>query len=130
MDRPRCRGGEAEMGNSILTDIKKLLGIDESYEQFDQDIIIHVNTYLRNLNQIGVGKRGFSISDKNSKWIDFLGDNSDRLDEVKTFVYIKVRLVFDPPTSSYVLASLDKVADELEWRLNVEVDPGMDKVED
>lgn len=116
------------MENSILTDIKKLLGIDESYEQFDQDIIIHINTYLRNLNQIGVGKRDFSISDKNSKWIDFLGDDSSRLDQVKTFIFLKVRLVFDPPTSSYVQSSYEKIASELEWRLNVEVDPGTNKI--
>lgn len=130
MDRPRRRGGETEMENSILTDIKKLLGIDESYEQFDQDIIIHINSFLRVLNQLGVGASYFSISDKNSKWIDFLGEKAERLDEVKTYVYIRTRLVFDPPTSSFVNDSLQKVVNELTWRLNVEVDPGTDKLED
>lgn len=118
------------MENSILTEIKKLLGIDESYEQFDLDIVMHINTYLRNLNQLGVGKRDFSISDKSSKWIDFLGEDASRLDQVKTFIYIKVRLVFDPPTSSFVLSSYEKIANELEWRLNVEVDPGMNTIEE
>lgn len=118
------------MENSILTDIKKLLGIDESYEPFDQDIIIHINSFLRVLNQLGVGDSKFSISDKNSKWIDFLGDEVEQLDEVKTYVYLRTRLVFDPPTSSFVNDSLQKVIDELTWRLNVEVDPGMDKLEE
>lgn len=118
------------MENSILTDIKKLLGIDESYEQFDQDIIIHINSFLRVLNQLGVGNSKFSISDKNSKWIDFLGDGAEQLDEVKTYIYLRTRLVFDPPTSSFVNDSLQKVIDELTWRLNVEVDPGMKKLED
>ena len=118
------------MENSILTDIKKLLGIDESYEQFDQDIIIHINSFLRVLNQLGVGASNFSISDKNSKWIDFLGESAGRLDEVKTYIYIRTRLIFDPPTSSFVNDSLQKVVEELTWRLNVEVDPGMNKIEE
>lgn len=115
------------MDNSILNDIKKLLGIDESYEAFDVDIIIHINTFLRVLNQLGVGIRGFSISDKSSKWIDFLGDGANNLNEAKTYIYLRTRLAFDPPTSSYVTNSFNEMIKELEWRLNVEVDPGMDR---
>ena len=118
------------MENSILTDIKKLLGIDESYEQFDQDIIIHINSFFRVLNQLGVGTRGFSISDKQSKWIDFLGDNAENLNDVKTYIYARTRLVFDPPSSSYVTNSFNSLIDELTWRLNVEVDPGWNLLED
>ena len=104
---------------SILTSIKKLLGIEESYEHFDRDIIMHINSVLATLTQLGVGPaRGFSISDKTATWSDFLGDATN-LDAVKSFIYIKVRLLFDPPTVAAVLESMNRQASEYEWRLNV-----------
>lgn len=113
------------MNESILTSIKKLLGIVEADENFDMDVIIHINTYLNHLNQIGVGVKGFTIQDKTAVWRDFLGDDVSRLQSVKTFVYIKVRLIFDPPNSSYVASELNNAVKEIEFRLNAEVDPGM-----
>lgn len=113
------------MNESILTSIKKLLGIVEADENFDMDVIIHINTYLNHLNQIGVGVKGFTIQDKTAVWSDFLGDDVSRLQAVKTFVYIKVRLIFDPPNSSYVASELNNAVKEIEFRLNAEVDPGM-----
>lgn len=109
---------------SILTSIKKLLGIAEEYEHFDNDIIMHINSVLMTLTQIGVGpEEGFSITDKYATWSDFIPDMS-KLHAVKSYVYLKVRLLFDPPLNSAVMESMNRMATELEWRLNVTVDPG------
>lgn len=107
---------------SILTTIKKKLGITEEYEHFDTDIIIAINTSLMTLNQIGVGpKGGFSISSKLDKWSDFLGDATN-LEAVKTYVYYRVRLEFDPPGQTSHLDAIKRQADELEWRLQVQAE--------
>ena len=108
--------------DSILTSIKKLLGIDEEYTQFDNDIIMHINTVFLNLTQLGVGpEEGFLIEDDAATWDDFIGDSS-QLQAVKTYVYLKVKLLFDPPLSSSVIESINRIISELEWRLNVAVD--------
>lgn len=108
--------------DSILTSIKKLLGIDEEYKQFDADIIMHINTVFLNLTQLGVGPaEGFLIEDDSATWDDFIGD-SNQLQAVKTYVYLKVKLLFDPPLSSSVTESINRIISELEWRLNVAVD--------
>lgn len=105
--------------DSILTSIKKLLGIAEDYKEFDTDIIIHINTAFSKLNQLGVGpEKGFSIKDKTSVWTEFLAD-AKNLESVKTYVYLIVRLVFDPPQSSAVMTSMENTINQLEWRLNV-----------
>lgn len=105
--------------DSILTSIKKLLGISEDYKEFDTDIIIHINTAFSKLNQLGVGpEEGFSIKDKTSVWTEFLAD-AKNLESVKTYVYLIVRLVFDPPQSSAVMTSMENTINQLEWRLNV-----------
>lgn len=110
--------------DSILTSIKKLLGIPEEYEQFDTDVIMHINSALFVLTQLGVGPSGgFSITDKTSKWTDFVSDVT-KIESIKTYVYLKVRLVFDPPTSSAVIDAINRQISELEWRINVAVDPG------
>lgn len=104
---------------SILTTIKKLLGIAEEYEHFDSDIIVHINSAFMILTQLGVGPaKGFSIADEMSLWSDFLGDDP-RLEAVKTYIHLKVKLLFDPPTNSAVIESITKSISELEWRLNV-----------
>ena len=107
---------------SILTSIKKLLGIEEEYTQFDADIIMHINTVFLNLTQLGVGpSEGFLIEDDTAIWEDFIGDSS-KLQAVKTYMYLKVKLLFDPPLSSSVTESMKRMIAELEWRLNVAVD--------
>lgn len=107
---------------SILTSIKKLLGIEEEYTQFDADIIMHINTVFLNLTQLGVGpSEGFLIEDDSAIWEDFIGDSS-QLQAVKTYMYLKVKLLFDPPLSSSVTESMNRMIAELEWRLNVAVD--------
>lgn len=115
--------------DSILTSIKKLLGITKEYEHFDQDIIMHINTVFMILNQLGVGPpEGFSIKDATSIWTDFVSDTT-KIEAIKSYMYMKVRLLFDPPTSSAVMDSMNRMIAELEWRLNVAVDPGEDKEE-
>lgn len=110
------------MNNSILNSIKKLLGISEDYEHFDQDIIIHINSVFMILNQLGVGPdECFSINDKSSNWEDFIKD-SNKLESIKTYIYLRVRLLFDPPTSSYVTNIIKESINEYEWRLNVMVE--------
>lgn len=112
--------------DSILTSIKKLLGITEEYENFDQDIIMHINSAFMILNQLGVGpKSGFSINDKSSTWNEFIPESSN-LEAVKTYVHLKVKLMFDPPLSSTVIEAIKSQINELEWRLNVSVDPPID----
>lgn len=107
---------------SILTSIKKLLGIEEKYTQFDEDIIMHINSVFLNLTQLGVGPaEGFLIEDGSATWYDFIGD-SNQLQAVKTYMYLKVKLLFDPPLSSSVIESMNRMIAELEWRLNVAVD--------
>ena len=107
---------------SILTSIKKLLGIEENCEHFDTDIIIHINSVFINLTQIGVGPPdGFRITDKTTTWDEFIKDVQN-LDSIKTYVYLKVKLIFDPPMSSIVIESINRLISELEWRLNISVE--------
>lgn len=113
------------MEESILTSVKKMLGITESYTDFDIDIMMHINSVFMILTQLGVGpSSGFSITDKNSVWSEFLQKESN-LEAVKSYVYLKVRLLFDPPLSSAVIESMNRLISELEWRLNIAVDPSV-----
>ena len=109
---------------SILTSIKKLLGVPEEYKQFDDDIIMHINTVFLNLTQLGVGpNEGFSIEDDSAYWDDFVAVTSNaQLQAIKSYMYLKVKLLFDPPLSSAVIESTNRMIAELEWRLNAAVD--------
>lgn len=110
---------------SILTSTKKLLGITEEYTHFDADLIMHINSVFTILAQLGVGpKEGFRIEDELATWNDFLQTESVLLDSVKSYMYLKVKLVFDPPLSGTVMEAYNRMISELEWRLNVTVDPG------
>lgn len=107
---------------SILTSIKKLLGIAADYEQFDTDIVIHINSAFSTLTQLGVGpSEGFVIQDDTSTWSDFTADDP-RLEFVKTYIYLKVRLVFDPPTTGSVMEAIKQNISEYEWRLMITAD--------
>lgn len=104
---------------SILTSIKKLVGIAEDYTAFDTDFIIYINSAFATLNQLGIGPvEGFSIVDASSKWSDY-GVTTPMLDHVKSYVYLKVKTIFDPPTSSTVLDAYNRMIQETEWRLKV-----------
>ena len=106
--------------NSILTSIKKLLGITESCTDFDTDIIMHINTVLMTLNQLGVGTEGFQIEDKDAVWSEFI--ESNKLAATKSYVHLRVKLLFDPPLNSAIIEAIKESIRELEWRLNVRVE--------
>ena len=109
---------------SILEDVKKLIGPSASYDIFDQELIIHINSVFSILKQMGVGPQDetFKITGTSEDWYDFF-EEGDNLEMVKTYVYLKVKLIFDPPQSSIVTEAYNRQIAELEWRLNVEVDP-------
>ena len=116
------------LDESILVSIKKLLGIAEDYNYFDQDIIMHINAALMILTQLGVGpSEGFLITDDSSTWSDFI-KNSDNLGSIQSYVYMKVKLMFDPPQNSFTVDSMTKLVNELEWRLNVAADNSGEEV--
>ena len=107
--------------DSILNSVKKKLGIQEDYTHFDEDIIMDINSVFMVLNQLGVGPdEPFTIEDEDAYWEDFI-DNT-RIEAVKSYMYMKVRLMFDPPTSGFLVESLKKQIDELEWRMLVQAE--------
>lgn len=112
------------MSDSILLTIKKMLGIEADYTPFDTDIIIHINSAMMVLRQLGVGPAGgFGITGSTEIWSDYLGDAS-MLEAVKSYVYLKVKMLFDPPASSSVMDAMKNQISEYEWRLNVESEGG------
>lgn len=109
---------------SILTSIKKMLGIEADYDVFDTDIIIAINSYFMVLNQLGVGPpSGFSISGAEETWDQFFTGRED-LNAVKSYLYLKVKMQFDPPTSSFVMDAMNKQAEELGWRCLIQAEEG------
>lgn len=108
---------------SILNSIKKLLGVSEEYTHFDADIIIHINSAFSVLTQLGAGpSEGFSISDSSKVWSDFISDMA-KIEMVKSYVFLKVKLIFDPPSSSAAIDAIKTQISEYEWRIQVAVDP-------
>ena len=104
---------------SILRSIKKFLGIDAEYDHFDPDIIMHVNSVFMDLWQLGVGPyEGFEIEDDTTTWEDFL-QGSGKFNAVKSYMELRVKLLFDPPSSSAVIEAYKREIDKWEWRLNV-----------
>lgn len=110
------------MESSILNDIKKMLGLPPDYTPFDQEIIIFINTVLATIHQLGHGDSAYAITSAEDTWSDFLGEDSANLELVKTYVFLKVRLLFDPPASSSILQAFTELAKEYEWRVYMEVD--------
>lgn len=107
------------MEQSILISTKKILGISEDYTAFDLDIITHINTAFSTLTQLGVGPaEGFMIEDDAAVWNDFIVDDL-QYNSAKSYVFLRVRQLFDPPTTSYLITAFEKQIQELEWRLNV-----------
>lgn len=104
--------------DSILLTVKKGIGIDPSYEAFDPDIIMHINSVLFILTQEGIGpKEGFNITGPTETWEDFLGESLSNLSAVQSYVTLKTRLLFDPPQSGTLNEQITKLISELEWRL-------------
>lgn len=110
------------MDGSILNSIKKLIGLQVSDTSFDTDLIIHINTVFGILNQLGCGpETNFKIVDSTAKWSDFIGEETD-LDIVMSYMYMRVRKMFDPPTTGSIATAIDETIKELEWRISVIVD--------
>jgi hypothetical protein len=114
---------------SILTSIKKMIGVDMTYTYFDPEIVMHINTVLSVLTQLGVGPtEGFSIQDENAIWSDFVGENPN-LDLIKTFMGLKVKLFFDPPQASAHIEAINRQCDELEFRILATVNPREEEIQ-
>lgn len=108
---------------SILKNIRKMMQMPEDYTDFDMELTIHINSAFSTLHQLGVGpETAFSIQDEGAVWTDFT-ENTKTIESVKTYVYIAVRILFDPPTNSAVLTAFQDQKKELEFRLNVAGDP-------
>lgn len=120
-----------EMIASILNSVKKDIGVGSDYDHFDPEIITAINTAFSTLNQLGVGpSSGFSISDDTTEWSDYISDpDSPTLGFVKTYVSKKAKMLFDPPTSSALMEAMKENLKELEFRINVEVDPNRNEEE-
>lgn len=117
--------------DSILTSIKKLLGITKECTSFDPDLIIHINSVFLTLKQLGVGpEEVFAITGEYETWDQFLPEGSPNFEAVKSYMHIKVKLQFDPPTSSSVMEAMNRMASEYEWRLNVEAESTSGEEED
>jgi hypothetical protein len=112
--------------DSILTSIKKLLGIPPQYTQFDEDIIIYINSAFLTLAQLGVGpEEGFSIKDSSAVWDDYIVGDELLVNAVKSYIYLKVKMLFDPAATGAVLELMKSQIAELEWRMNVHVEPAV-----
>ena len=109
---------------SILTSVKKMIGITGEYIEFDPDIIMHINTVFMILNQLGVGPETvYHIEDDRDEWNDFLPPGQ-QLEMVKSYMSLRVKVLFDPQANGTVMQSINQAISEMEWRLNVAVDPG------
>lgn len=109
--------------DSILNSIKKLIGLDPEYTEFDTDLIIHINSVFLDLEQLGAGSQdGFFIEGSTETWEDFLPDDPLVLNSIKSYIYLKVKKLFDPPTSSSAMDSLNSLIDRFEWRINVAIE--------
>lgn len=115
------------MDDSILYSIKKLLGLDKNYEVFDEDVIMNINRVFSTLKQIGVKSEvPLLITSMTDKWGDLFGDDQELISLIKMYTYMKVRIVFDPPSNSFVLTSLNEQIAETEWRIHIQAEGGLD----
>lgn len=106
--------------DSILTSVKKMLGIEADYDHFDPDILMAINSVFTIFAQIGVGPDdGFVITDDSARWDDFFGVDGKKIELVKSYIYLKTKLIFDPPTTGVLHEAMERQIKEFEWRLNV-----------
>ena len=112
--------------DSILNSVKKMLGVAEENTSFDDDIVMHINSVFMILHQLGAGpEEGFSITDENDTWTSYFGEESGGIASIKSYMYLKVRSLFDPPTTGAVKEALNNNINELEFRINVVADKGV-----
>lgn len=119
-----------DVADSILDSTKKILGLAPEYDAFDLDVTTHINTVFMTLQQLGVGPiEGYAIDDAEQTWDHFLVPKTT-LNAVKTYMYLRVRLLFDPPATSFALSAMQEQVNQLEWRLQVQADPPMKPIPD
>jgi hypothetical protein len=126
-----AHGGDDKMSatDSILQTIKQCIGIDNSYNAFDNDIIMHINSVFMILNQLGAGpKSGYTISDDSNTWVEF-SENNLLVNIVKTYMALKVRMLFDPPTSGTLSDCIERQISECEWRILQECEASSNETE-
>lgn len=114
---------ENRLDDSILVTMREALAIEGDAEDFDTDLIIHINSALNFLNQVGVGLDGFAIAGESEKWSDFISE--DRFNMAKAYILLKLKVLFDPPSNSFVLSALKEEIAETEWRLKEEAEEGI-----
>lgn len=112
------------MDESILLTIKRMLGLDEDYTPFDVELPVFINSAIMAAHQLGIGVNDFYITGSDETWADWLGEDSSKLIAVQSYIYMKVKLAWDPPANSFVVNSFEKQLDELTWRLNVQAEAG------
>jgi hypothetical protein len=116
------RGGDV-VDPSILNAIKKLLGIDVEDDSFDEDIKININTSILSLSQMGIGSpNGFIVTSADQKWDNYIPDKTINLEGVKTYIYLKTKLIFDPPASQTIIQAIESTLKELEFRMMLAVE--------
>lgn len=109
--------------DSILNTIKIGIGYPEDYDPFDNELILYINSSLRYVNQLGIGRRDYVVSSKENTWSEFLmSDDIEKFSEVQTYITLQVKLLHDPPSNSFLIDSYKKTINELEWRLNVDAE--------
>lgn len=118
-------GVEVNLRDSILLSIKKLIGLDREYDAFDDDLIMHINSVFMVLNQLGVGDKVFMIGDEMNTWDEFFAACGVSVDAslIKSYIYLKVKLLFDPPSTGVLHEAMERQIAEFEWRLNAQCDP-------
>ncbi len=116
-----AKGGD--IMDSILNNVKKLLGIDSEDDSFDIDVMTMINSTIPSLAQMGIGpSNGYIVTSADDKWTDWITTNDINLQGVKTYLYLKIKLIFDPPTNSTVVEAFNKNLNELEWRMMLAVE--------
>lgn len=106
--------------DNILASVKKIIGVAPNHNTFDDDLMLHINTIFTVLTQLGIGPSdGFILSDKNQTWSEFISPEFKEFNSVKTYMGLRVKLLFDPPLSSVVTDAVNRSISELEWRLIV-----------
>ena len=113
---------ESKLNDSILLTIKKMLGLDSSYDVYDEDVIVLINACIREIYQLGVGEETFSVTNDTQTWSEYLGAMSGLYDDVKSYIYYKVRLAFNPPSNSFVVKSYEDLMKENAFRILVTAD--------
>ncbi len=107
------------MTESILDSVKKVIGFDPSYTVFDLDVLMHINSVFSDLSDLGIGPTGgYSITDSTSQWSAFIGSD-ETLNRVKTYMFLRVKMIFDPPISGFAIDAMNKQIEQLEWRISV-----------